>query len=94
MAVDSRLDRQHHVDNDHEDHNRKVMVDKFWRANELCSQVQACAGATEIVEGLRKLNIPMAIATSSRMDSVNKKKKITRKCFVRFNILSVVMIPV
>jgi hypothetical protein len=32
MAVDSRLDRQHHVDNDHEDHNRKVMVDKFWRA--------------------------------------------------------------
>jgi beta-phosphoglucomutase-like phosphatase (HAD superfamily) len=70
-------------------YDRKVMIDKFWRAwelrlNELCSQVQACAGATEIVEGLRKLNMPMAIATSSRMDSVNRKKQKHEKMFRSF----------
>ena len=42
--------------------------------HELCSMVEACAGVTELVEGLRALHIPMAIATSSRMDSVSKKK--------------------
>lgn len=69
--------------------DREVIVDKFWRAyelrlNELCSQVQACAGAAEIIEGLRKLNIPMAIATSSRIDSVNKKKQMHEEMFRSF----------
>ena len=55
------------------------IVNTFWknwelRLNELCGEVEACPGALELVEGLRAAGVPMAIATSSRLDSVNKKR--------------------
>jgi len=54
-------------------------VNEFWmkwenRLNELCRDVQACAGAGKIVSEFAKLRIPMAIATSSRAASVRKKR--------------------
>jgi beta-phosphoglucomutase-like phosphatase (HAD superfamily) len=64
---------------DGDDVDRRAVIDAFWRAweqrlNDLCATVEACPGASELVEGLRALRLPMAIATSSRMDSVCKKK--------------------
>jgi beta-phosphoglucomutase-like phosphatase (HAD superfamily) len=64
---------------DGDDVDRRAVIDAFWRAweqrlNDLCKTVEACPGASELVEGLRALHLPMAIATSSRMDSVRKKK--------------------
>ena len=61
-----------------ENNDRRAMIDTFWKAwevrlNELCADVVACPGALELVEGLRAVNIPMAIATSSRLDSVREK---------------------
>lgn len=55
------------------------LVDAFWKAwevrlNVLCREVEACPGAAELVEGLRKARVPMAIATSSRAASVQKKR--------------------
>ena len=44
------------------------------RLNELCSEVEACAGALELVEALQAAKIPLAIATSSRMVSVTKRR--------------------
>lgn len=57
---------------------RDAMIGTFWKAwevrlNELCADVVACPGALELVESLRAVHIPMAIATSSRLDSVRKK---------------------
>ncbi len=62
-----------------DDVERGAVIDTFWKAweerlNNLCVTVEACPGASELVEGLRGLHLPMAIATSSRMDSVGKKK--------------------
>lgn len=54
------------------------------RLNELCSEVEACAGAPELVEALRAAKIPLAIATSSRMVSVNQKKIKHEKMFSAF----------
>ena len=59
--------------------DREMLVNTFWknwelRLNELCGEVEACPGALELVEGLRAAGVPMAIATSSRLDSVNKKR--------------------
>ena len=54
------------------------------RLNELCSEVEACAGAPELVEALRAAKIPLAIATSSRMVSVNQKKVKHEKMFQAF----------
>jgi beta-phosphoglucomutase-like phosphatase (HAD superfamily) len=47
-----------------------------WEANlkALCPQVVACQGAYELVETASKLNIPLAIATSSRYNAVAKKR--------------------
>ena len=78
-GVRMELNWRHDTSNDSDDGHRQGVIDTFWKAweirlNELCSMVEACAGATELVEGLRALHIPMAIATSSRMDSVSKKK--------------------
>ena len=65
------------------------IVTSFWKAweerlNELCYEVEACPGAPELVEGLRAAKIPMAIATSSRLDSVNKKKVKHERMFQSF----------
>lgn len=65
-------------EHDNEDSRREV-VNQFWKAwetrlNELCSEVEACPGAPELVEGLRAARVPMAIATSSRAESVDKKR--------------------
>merc|ERR1712071_338006 len=40
----------------------------------LCSNVEACPGALELVTGLSNLGIPLAIATSSRQIAVEKKR--------------------
>ena len=77
--VDYHEELESEIRSDSDDDGRQVVIDAFWKAwelrlNELCSSVEACAGAAELVEGLRALHIPMAIATSSRMDSVSKKK--------------------
>ena len=42
--------------------------------NSFCSQVQECPGATALVEQLAALQVPMCIATSSRMASVSQKR--------------------
>jgi beta-phosphoglucomutase-like phosphatase (HAD superfamily) len=42
--------------------------------NALCPQVKACRGAHELVEAAAKLGVPLAIATSSRMNAVQKKR--------------------
>ena len=66
---------------ENDDDDRRAVIDTFWKAwelrlNELCAgDVVACPGALELVEGLGAINIPMAIATSSRWDSVNEKIK-------------------
>ena len=66
-------------DSDSASEDKQATVDAFWKAwevrlNELCAEVQACPGARILVEGLRKASVPMAIATSSRADSVKKKR--------------------
>lgn len=66
--------------NNNDDEDKQLVIGAFWKAwelrlNELCSEVEPCAGAPELVEGLRALHIPMAIATSSRMESVIKKRQ-------------------
>jgi beta-phosphoglucomutase-like phosphatase (HAD superfamily) len=43
--------------------------------NEYCSNVQVCNGAYELVQKLSVLQLPMAIATSSRQSAVEKKRK-------------------
>lgn len=42
--------------------------------NSLCPRVKACPGAHELVEEAAKLEIPLAIATSSRMNAVQQKR--------------------
>jgi hypothetical protein len=64
--------------NNSDNSDRLAIVEKFWRAwelrlNELSSDVVACPGALELVQSLKAINIPMAIVTSSRFDSVKKK---------------------
>lgn len=61
------------------DADRKQLVDIFWKAwelrlNELCGEIEECYGAKDLVESLTRLNVPLAIATSSRMASVQKKR--------------------
>ena len=43
--------------------------------NDMCESVQECAGAAALVSQLAKAGIPLAIATSSRLASVQKKRK-------------------
>jgi beta-phosphoglucomutase-like phosphatase (HAD superfamily) len=47
-----------------------------WETNlsALCSEVQACRGARELVEAAAELGLPLAIATSSRYNAVAKKR--------------------
>ena len=45
------------------------------RLNEYCCHVEACRGAYELVRKLAALQIPMAIATSSRQVAVEQKRK-------------------
>lgn len=52
----------------------------FWETqeailNSMCDQVQECKGATRLVKQLAANDIPMCIATSSRMISVQQKRK-------------------
>lgn len=73
-------------DNDSASEDKQATVNAFWKAwevrlNELCTEVEACPGAPELVEGLRKACVPMAIATSSRADSVKKKRSKHEKIF-------------
>ena len=54
-------------------------TEEFWRRwegrlGELCEDVRECGGATDLVVRLHRLGVPMAIATSSRMKSVKKKR--------------------
>ena len=42
--------------------------------NALCPRVKACPGAHELVKEAAKLGIPLAIATSSRMNAVKQKR--------------------
>lgn len=58
---------------------RQRLVDNFWanwetRLGELCLNVKACEGADELVRKLKKANVPMAIATSSRKEGVERKR--------------------
>lgn len=52
---------------------------EFWneqeaKLNSYCSEVEECKGASALVESLAETGIPMAIATSSRLASVRKKR--------------------
>jgi pseudouridine-5'-monophosphatase len=53
-------------------------VDELWvgwetNLNNLCTEVKACPGAPELVTSLASKGLPLAIATSSRLESVTKK---------------------
>jgi pseudouridine 5'-phosphatase len=52
-----------------------------------CREVQACAGATELVDRLASLRVPMAIATSSRTSAVSKKRSRHEEMFRNFPII-------
>ena len=41
----------------------------------MCEEIEACAGATKLVEEVAKTGLPMAIATSSRYSGVEKKRR-------------------
>lgn len=45
------------------------------KLNELCEQVEPCAGAVQLVDALYKTGLPLAIVTSSREAVVAKKGK-------------------
>ena len=54
-------------------------VDDYWTLQEnilssFGDRVEECKGATHLVQSLANLQVPMAIATSSRMVSVEKKR--------------------
>ncbi|KAL7505555.1 hypothetical protein ACHAXN_003009 [Cyclotella atomus] len=75
--LDWREGWQSRCNND--DESRKQIVDTFWkswelRLNQLCEEIEECPGATDLVNRLTELKIPCAIATSSRMVSVKKKR--------------------
>ena len=58
---------------------RQRLINTFWanwerRQGELCLDVTACEGADELVRKLKKANVPMAIATSSRKEGVDRKR--------------------
>ena len=58
---------------------RQRLIDRFWsnwetRQGELCLNVKACEGADELVRKLKRANVPMAIATSSRKEGVDRKR--------------------
>ena len=79
MTLDWREGWQSRCCNSEEKEERNNIVDKFWKSwenilNELCSEIKECSGATNLVKRLSSLNIPMAIATSSRAASVQKKR--------------------
>jgi pseudouridine-5'-monophosphatase len=50
---------------------------KTWeeKLSDFCEQIEACPGASQLVDQLSSLGIPMAIATSSRASAVAKKRK-------------------
>mmetsp|Transcript_2829 Transcript_2829/g.4039 ORF Transcript_2829/g.4039 Transcript_2829/m.4039 type:complete len:290 (+) Transcript_2829:211-1080(+) len=55
-------------------------IDKFQKSweeslNLMCSEIEACKGATKLVEELAKAKLPMVIATSSRYAAVEKKRQ-------------------
>jgi beta-phosphoglucomutase-like phosphatase (HAD superfamily) len=57
-----------------------MTVAELWAAweeklNDLCEQVETCAGAVDLVNALDKTGLPLAIATSSREAVVTKKGK-------------------
>jgi pseudouridine 5'-phosphatase len=52
-----------------------------------CREVQACAGANEVVDRLASLRVPMAIATSSRASAVAKKQSRHEDMFRNFPII-------
>lgn len=64
-------------DADTSSHNCRSEIWKGWEDHlgSMCEEVEACAGATKLVEELAKSGIPMAIATSSRYAGVEKKRK-------------------
>ncbi|KAL7537579.1 hypothetical protein ACHAWF_005821 [Thalassiosira exigua] len=69
--------------------HREELVTAFWatweaRLNGLCSEVEACPGAPELVAALRAARVPMAIATSSRAAVVEKKRLKHEEMFQSF----------
>lgn len=79
MLLDWREGWQLRCSDDNDKNAREKIVDTFWkswelRLNELCEDIEECPGATDLVQSLTKLKIPLAIATSSRMASVQKKR--------------------
>jgi HAD superfamily hydrolase (TIGR01509 family) len=70
--------------NDDDDDEKVVFPDamQLWKAwedhlSDMCEEVEACAGAKELVQALAQSSprLPMAIATSSRYAGVQKKRK-------------------
>lgn len=55
--------------------------------NSFCSNVKECKGATALVEALAKSKVPLAIATSSRMASVQKKKQRHARMFDNIQVI-------
>lgn len=60
-------------------HSSLVQRTRLWNLweqnlNDLCCDVKECIGATALVDTLAESGIPMAIATSSRMESVEHKR--------------------
>jgi HAD superfamily hydrolase (TIGR01509 family) len=67
-------------------------VDALWKTweenlNDLSEQVEACPGARELVHQFSALGIPLAIATSSRADSVAKKRTRHNRLFAKITTI-------
>ena len=71
--------------------SNEFMVGWEENLNSFCEEIEACKGAVELVANFAKMGIPMAIATSSRSASVEKKRKrlvesFVARAFVGFDI--------
>ena len=67
-------------------------VSEFWQRwenqlSDMCRNVDALPGATELVETLAERNIPMAISTSSRRVAVDKKREKHERIFKHIPII-------
>ena len=70
----------------------KTQSNDLWNSwetnlNSFCCDVKECKGATVLVAALAKSRIPMSIATSSRMASVEKKRLRHERIFEHMQII-------
>lgn len=80
------------INNGEESKEREEIIEEFmnaWeiRCGDLCAEVAACPGATELVKALQSARIPLGIATSSRAASVEKKRLNHEEMFASIQVI-------